>query len=60
MNPNQMLPYELAGLGEDAAPEPVTAPPAPPPAGELPIWPVFVGYAIAGLGMYAIYRLAQD
>jgi len=60
MNPNQMLPYELAGLGEDAVPAPESAPPTPPPAGTLPVWPAFAGYALAAAVAYGIYRLSKD
>ncbi len=60
MNPNQMLPYELAGLGADAVPAPTSAPPAPPPAEALPVWPAFVLYGLGALGMLAIWRLSKD
>jgi len=58
-NPNQMLPYNLAGLGEEPAGAPDSAPPAGPlPKIELPLWPIFVLLGIGGATAYGVYRLS--
>ena len=54
-----MLPYNLAGLGEEPAGAPDSAPPAGPlPKIELPLWPIFVLLGIGGATAYGVYRLS--
>jgi hypothetical protein len=61
-NPNQMLPFYLAGLGEDAVPAPESTPPAPPVPGkvEWPLWPALLMYGVAAAVAYGTYRLSRS